>query len=58
MMLRPQDRRLTPEGRRLTDELDGLKLYMTMAEAERLRALQAPDTAQRLPSPDARANAQ
>lgn len=54
MMLRPQDRRLTPEGRRLTDELDGLKLYMTMAEADRMRALQAPDTAQRLPSPDDR----
>lgn len=54
MLLRPQDSRLTPEGRRLTDELDGLKLYMTMAETDRLRALQAPDTAERLPAPDDR----
>lgn len=42
--------RLTGEGRRLNDELDGLKHYMTLAEADRLKALQAPDTATRLPA--------
>lgn len=41
---------LTVEGRRLNDELDGLKQYMTMAEADRLKVLQAPDTALRLPA--------
>ncbi len=40
---------LTAEGRRINDELDGLKLYMTMAEKDRLKVLQAPDTALRLP---------
>lgn len=48
--LRPRPRRLTAEGRRLTDELDGLRLYMTMAESDRLKVLQAPDTAELLPS--------
>ncbi|MDN5570524.1 MAG: DUF2207 domain-containing protein [Propionibacteriaceae bacterium] len=42
--------RLTTEGRRLNDELDGLKHYMTLAEADRLKVLQAPDTATRLPA--------
>lgn len=41
---------LTDEGRRVTDELDGLKLYMTAAEADRMKMLQAPETIDRLPA--------
>ncbi len=48
--IKPKPWRLTQEGRRINDELDGLKLYMTMAEADRLKVLQAPDTAERLPA--------
>lgn len=48
--IRPRPWRLTAEGRRINDELDGLKLYMTMAEADRLKVLQAPDTAERFPA--------
>ena len=50
MFIKPKPWRLTPEGRRINDELDGLKLYMTMAEADRLKVLQAPDTAERVPA--------
>ena len=48
--IKPKPWRLTAEGRRINDELDGLKLYMTMAESDRLRVLQAPDTAERVPA--------
>lgn len=48
--IKPKPWRLTPEGRRINDELDGLKLYMTMAETDRLKVLQAPDTAERVPA--------
>ncbi len=48
--IKPKPWRLTPEGRRINDELDGLKLYMTMAEADRMKVLQAPDTAERVPA--------
>lgn len=48
--IKPKPWRLTPEGVRINDELDGLKLYMTMAESDRLKVLQAPDTAERLPA--------
>lgn len=48
--IKPKPWRLAPEGRRINDELDGLKLYMTMAESDRLKVLQAPDTAERLPA--------
>ena len=48
--IKPRPWRLTPEGVRINDELDGLKLYMTMAESDRLKVLQAPDTAERLPA--------
>ncbi len=48
--IKPKPWRLTQEGRRINDELDGLKLYMTMAEADRLKVLQAPDTAERVPA--------
>lgn len=50
LFIKPKPWRLTPEGRRINDELDGLKLYMTMAEADRLKVLQAPDTAERVPA--------
>lgn len=42
--IRPRRWQLTDKGRRLTDELAGLKQYMTLAEAERLRLLAAPET--------------
>lgn len=48
--IKPKPWRLTSEGRRINDELDGLKLYMTMAESDRLKVLQAPDTAERVPA--------
>ena len=48
--IKPLPWRLTPEGVRINDELDGLKLYMTMAESDRLKVLQAPDTAELLPA--------
>ena len=48
--IKPKPWRLTQEGRRINDELDGLKLYMTMAESDRLKVLQAPDTAERVPA--------
>ncbi|MDO5533999.1 MAG: DUF2207 domain-containing protein [Propionibacteriaceae bacterium] len=48
--IKPKPWRLTAEGRRINDELDGLKLYMTMAETDRLKVLQAPDTAERVPA--------
>lgn len=49
-LIKPKPWRLTAEGRRINDELDGLKLYMTMAETDRLKVLQAPDTAERVPA--------
>lgn len=48
--IKPKPWRYTIEGRRINDELDGLKLYMTMAEADRMKVLQAPDTAERVPA--------
>ncbi len=40
--------RLTPEGALVREQLDGLRMYMRLAEADRIRYLQAPDTAQRI----------
>lgn len=42
--IKPRKWQLTNKGRRLADELAGLKQYMTMAEAERLRLLASPET--------------
>lgn len=40
-------RPLTVEGRRLRDHLDGLRLFIRLAEADRIRMLQSPDGALR-----------
>ncbi|RZT58272.1 putative membrane protein DUF2207 [Microcella alkaliphila] len=46
LMLRPQQ--LTQRGRDAVDHLDGLRLYLTVAEEDRLRALQSPQGAERI----------
>lgn len=45
--IRPRRWRLTEKGRRLADDLAGLRLYLTMAEAERERLLAHPETVMR-----------
>ncbi|RZS53447.1 putative membrane protein DUF2207 [Microcella putealis] len=39
---------LTERGRELTDHLEGMRLYLTVAEEDRLRALQSPQGAERI----------
>ncbi|MBX3089245.1 MAG: DUF2207 domain-containing protein [Cryobacterium sp.] len=39
---------LTARGRKVRDHLRGVKLYLDLAEADRIRMLQAPDTAERI----------
>jgi uncharacterized membrane protein YgcG len=48
-------RRLTHSGREVLTELYGVRDYLRLAEEDRLRALQGPDTAERVsgPGPDA-----
>jgi uncharacterized membrane protein YgcG len=42
-------RPLTERGRELRDHLEGLRLYIRLAEADRLRMLQSPSGAERVP---------
>ncbi|WP_136708770.1 DUF2207 domain-containing protein [Agromyces sp. H66] len=50
-------RPLTEAGRELRDHLEGLKLYIRLAEADRLRVLQSPSGALRVDRPAATATA-
>ncbi|MGY6497290.1 MAG: DUF2207 domain-containing protein [Microcella sp.] len=52
LTLRPQQ--LTQRGRDSLDHLDGLRLYLTVAEEDRLRALQSPQGAERIDVGDGR----
>lgn len=45
---------LTEKGRAATDHLEGMKLYLSVAEAERLRVLQSPQGAERIDVGDER----
>ena len=48
-------RPLTERGRALRDHLEGLREFIRLAEADRIRMLQSPSGAQRVPVADARA---
>ncbi|GGI47871.1 uncharacterized membrane protein YhaH (DUF805 family) [Agromyces flavus] len=48
-------RPLTERGRALRDHLEGLREFIRLAEADRIRMLQSPSGAERVPSADGRA---
>lgn len=53
-LARPVGDALTPDGRRLLDHLEGMRLYLTVAEEDRIRMLQSPDGAERVRIDDER----